>query len=140
MDAASSRQQKPRGAGQAQAGTGQLPASGHRPHLGDPRTRASPGRRSHPTNSAGRKVIALFDRAAARDFVDVYARSRRFSKKVLLELAGEVDAGFEPTVFAEMLSQLPRYRDVDLELADVDVAALRAFFDQWVAELEGNSD
>jgi hypothetical protein len=59
---------------------------------------------------------------------------------VLLELAGEVDAGFEPTVFAEMLSQLPRYRDVDLELADVDVAALRAFFDQWVAELEGNSD
>jgi len=37
---------------------------------------------------AGRKVIALFDRAAARDFVDVFALSRRFSKTEVLELAG----------------------------------------------------
>lgn len=42
---------------------------------------------------AGRKVVALFDRAAARDFVDVYALSRTFAKTDLLELAREVDAG-----------------------------------------------
>jgi hypothetical protein len=33
-----------------------------------------------PDELAGGKVIALFDRAAARDFVDVYALNRRFTK------------------------------------------------------------
>jgi hypothetical protein len=32
---------------------------------------------------AGRKVAALFDRAAARDFVDVYMLAQRFSKDTL---------------------------------------------------------
>ena len=84
---------------------------------------------------AGRKVIALFDRAAARDFVDVFALSRRFSKTELLELAGEVDTGFEVGVFVEMIGLLTRYADVDLQLGEVNVVELRAFFAQWSAEL-----
>jgi hypothetical protein len=40
-------------------------------------------------------VIALFDRAAARDFVDVHALSRQFSKTELLDLAREVVRGFD---------------------------------------------
>ena len=59
-----------------------------------PRWPGSLVRRSRP-ELAGRKLIALFDCAAARDFVDVFARSRRFSEAELLALACEVDAGFE---------------------------------------------
>ena len=78
----------------------------------------------------------MFDRAAARDFVDVYALGRRFSKTELLELARELDSGFDVRVFIDMLRHLARYGDVDLALGDVDIAALRAFFQQWITELE----
>lgn len=89
-----------------------------------------------PDELAGRKVIALFDRAAARDFVDVYALSRRFPERELLALARDVDRGFDIGVFVEMVKHLTRYTDVDLSLGVVDVAALRSFFEQWVAELD----
>lgn len=93
-----------------------------------------------PDELAGRKVVALFDRAAARDFVDVHALQRTFPRDVLLKLAAEVDAGFDQAVFAEMLEHLARYTDVDLALGDVeDVAELRAFFQEWVAELRSRS-
>src|SRR6266567_7864862 len=49
---------------------------------------------------AGRKTLALFDRAAARDFVDVYELVRRYGKMLLLERAAEVDLGFDHNVFA----------------------------------------
>lgn len=84
---------------------------------------------------AGRKVIALFDRAAARDFVDVYMLSRRYSTRTLLSRAQEVDAGFDRRVLADMISLLDRYSDVDLSLGDVDVPALRDFFLQWRTDL-----
>ena len=35
-----------------------------------------------------------------------------------------------------MIGLLSRYRDVDLDLGDVNVAEVRAFFAQWSAELE----
>ncbi len=89
-----------------------------------------------PDELAGRKVIALFDRAAARDFVDVYALSRRFSKTELLDLAREVDSGFRRAGLPRHAQALARYGDVDLGLGDVDIAALRAFFQQWITELE----
>jgi hypothetical protein len=89
-----------------------------------------------PDELAGRKVIALFDRAAARDFVDVYALSRRFTKTALLDLAREVDSGFNVHVFVDMLRHLARYGDVDLALGDVDIVVLRAFFQQWMTELD----
>jgi hypothetical protein len=89
-----------------------------------------------PDELAGRKVIALFDRAAARDFVDVYALSRRFTKTALLQLAREVDNGFDVPVFIDMLKHLARYGDVDLALVDVDIDALRVFFQQWITELD----
>jgi hypothetical protein len=88
--------------------------------------------------AGGRKVIALFDRAAARDFVDVHALTQRFTKPELLKLAREVDSGFDTRVFIDMLNHLNRYRDVDLALGDVDIPALRAFFQRWITELELN--
>lgn len=100
-----------------------------------PATASIAGPTFAPAELAGRKVVALFDRAAARDFVDVFALSRRFTTVALLELAREVDAGFQIRIFIEMIAMLARYRDVDLALGDVDVTAMRAFFLQWHAEL-----
>ena len=46
-----------------------------------------------PEELAGRKLLALFDRAAARDFADVRLLARRFGKDVLLARAAQIDAG-----------------------------------------------
>jgi hypothetical protein len=70
---------------------------------GRPPTASIAGPTFAPAELAGRKVIALFDRAAARDFVDVFMLSRRFSKAELLQLAAEVDTGFDRAVFADMI-------------------------------------
>ena len=42
------------------------------------------------------KLLALFDRAQARDFVDVAALGDRLGLERLCELASEKDAGFLP--------------------------------------------
>lgn len=87
---------------------------------------------------AGRKVVALFDRFAARDFVDVFALSRRYSKADLLAWARDLNQGLEVPYFVQALDELPRYTDLDLRLGDVDVTALRAFFSAWANELRQN--
>ncbi|GAB3449546.1 nucleotidyl transferase AbiEii/AbiGii toxin family protein [Actinophytocola sediminis] len=88
-----------------------------------------------PEELAGRKVVALFDRFAARDFVDVFALSHTYSKADLLTWARELNPGFDLPYFVEALDALPRYTDVDLSLGAVDVAAVRTFFSEWAAEL-----
>ena len=85
---------------------------------------------------AGRKLLALFDRAQARDFVDVYALVGRFGAKTLLERAGEVDLGFDRGVLAAMIRTLDRYRDDELPVTDAAPAVLRAFFTAWANDLE----
>jgi CubicO group peptidase (beta-lactamase class C family) len=42
-----------------------------------------------PEELAGNKLLALFDRAAARDFADIYILARRFGKEVLLARAAQ---------------------------------------------------
>jgi Nucleotidyl transferase AbiEii toxin, Type IV TA system len=88
-----------------------------------------------PEELAGRKVLALFDRAAARDFVDVYLLAQRFPKSLLLARAAEIDAGFDVQVLAEMIATLARFADADIPLPDQPVSALRAFFEDWHSEL-----
>lgn len=61
-----------------------------------------------PDDLAGRKVAALFGRAEARDFVDVYVLASRYGQERLLELAASVDRGFDVQVFADMLGSLAR--------------------------------
>jgi hypothetical protein len=88
-----------------------------------------------PLELAGRKVVALFDRALDRDFVDVYFLAGRFSREQLLALAGEVDQGFDPHVFVEMLQSLGRYTDDELPLSSEEAPALRAFYADWSRDL-----
>lgn len=84
---------------------------------------------------AGRKVVALFDRAEARDFTDVYALSATYPKDLLLARAAQQDPGFDTAVFREMLASLSRFGDQDLPIALTEVPALRSFFATWSAEL-----
>lgn len=53
-----------------------------------------------PEELAGHKLLALFDRAAARDFADIY---RRFGKDTLLARATQIDAGFDRKVLAGLV-------------------------------------
>jgi hypothetical protein len=105
---------------------------------GEPPTMSMAGPKYAPKELAGRKVVALFDRFAARDFVDVFALSHTYRKADLLTWAGDINPGLDLPYFVEALDALPRYSDLDLSLGEVDVAALRTFFSEWADELRQN--
>jgi hypothetical protein len=52
-----------------------------------------------------------------------------------MRIAAEVDAGFDVAVFADMVAILGRYSDVDLDVGQVDFAALRRFFGELLDRL-----
>jgi len=80
-------------------------------------------------------MTALFDRAEARDFADVFVLARRFSRELLLERAAEIDLGLDVTVLATMMRTLDRFADDELPIDADDVASMRAFFKDWADEL-----
>ena len=87
-----------------------------------------------PEELAGRKVVALFDRAYPRDLADVYMLAKRFGTARLLEQAAAVDRSFDHAVLADMIRG--RLANVgDDELPVPDPAALRGFYAAWAVEL-----
>lgn len=88
---------------------------------------------------AGRKLVALFDRAEARDFADVFVLARRYGTETLIQRAEEVDLGFDRAVLAQMLGSLSRFRDEEIPIEPANVDALRSFFSQWRQELDAGS-
>lgn len=88
-----------------------------------------------PLELASRKLLALFGRAEARDFADVFLLGQRFGKEVLLESAASLDAGFERTVLAQMMRTFDRFADDEIPLDHEDVSQARAFFVAWVEDL-----
>lgn len=104
------------------------------PPLGPP-TVTAVGPTYAPDELAARKVLALFDRAEARDFVDVHALSEHFDLDHLLDLAAKLDGGFTPTLLAEMLATHHRFTDEDFADLGGDPPRLRAFADQWGRQL-----
>lgn len=87
---------------------------------------------------AGRKIIALFDRAEARDFADVYALARHYDRDTLLTQAAAIDAGFDTTIFADMLRSLNRFADADIPIDTTRTHELRAFFSNWAEILRSH--
>ena len=91
-----------------------------------------------PEELAGHKLLALFDRAAARDFADVYVLARRFGKETLLARAAQIDAGFDPQVLAAMIATLNRFADDEIPVPDGSSAPeVRTFYATWLTELSG---
>lgn len=86
-------------------------------------------------DSAGNKMLALFGRAAPRDFSDVYELSRRYNREQLLCFAAERDLGFDRDVFRQMLRFLHRIDDSAIPIDDQEVLSLRVYFANWEHEL-----
>ena len=91
------------------------------PDLPASATRAGPT--LAPEELAGHEPLALFDRAAARDFADVYVLAHRFGKDVLLARAAQIDAGFDANVLADMFATLDRFTDAEIPVPDSSSAA-----------------
>lgn len=75
------------------------------------------------------KVLALFDRASARDFVDVFHLARRLGPDHLLSLASEKDPGFDLTLFAAALDALDP-EELALVAGD-DASRIAAWSRRW---------
>lgn len=84
---------------------------------------------------AARKLLALFDRAEARDFADVYALREVLSRQQLMLRAAALDRGFDAKHLALSLRAIARFRDEELPVPPKDAAALRTFFEKWLREL-----
>ena len=90
-----------------------------------------------PEELAGRQVVALSDRAYARDLADAYMLVQRFGTATLLEQAAAVDQAFDHAVLADMIRG--RLANVgDDELPVPDPAALRAFYADWAVQLSAS--
>ena len=85
---------------------------------------------------AGRKMLALFDRAEARDFADVFALAKHFSKELLLLRASELEVSLETEVLAAMMRSLSRFSDDELPINQSSTDELRNFFAVWANELD----
>lgn len=88
-----------------------------------------------PQELAGRKLLALFDRAEVRDFADVFVLLQTYSKDQLLNWAGTLDAGFDRAVLAEQLGTLRRFQDSDVPVEAGPAEQIREFFRDWRHEL-----
>ena len=59
------------------------------------------------------KVLALWGRARPRDFYDVHALMRHYTRDALLQLAAAKDAGFTIETFLDALNALKRLTAAD---------------------------
>ena len=90
-----------------------------------------------PLELAGRKLLALFDRAEARDFVDVYVLSKKFGNQKVFDAATQIEVSLNKQVLARMMNALQRFSDDELPIDSSEAAALRKYFANWAKELDG---
>jgi hypothetical protein len=88
-----------------------------------------------PLELATRKLLALFGRAEARDFADLYVLCRQFDRTTLIEQAHRADADFDLGVLAQVMNSLARFDDSGIPAAAGSVPALRTFFAEWADSL-----
>jgi hypothetical protein len=88
---------------------------------------------------AGRKLLALFDRAEARDFADVYALAQHYDTDLLARRAAQIDPGFDPTALATMIGSLDRFTDSEIPTDTDAVTELRTFFERWGRQLRAEA-
>jgi len=77
------------------------------------------------------KMLAVFGRAEARDFIDLMAIESRYGFDRLCRLAAEKDRGFTPAVLAEMLGQFRRLGREEFELDDARFEQLSRDVERW---------
>lgn len=77
------------------------------------------------------KVLAVFGRAEARDFVDLFALEEFFRLEDLFALAKEKDRGFDAKVFAEMTRRMTVLDASEFEMAESDFLSLIGAVERW---------
>lgn len=77
------------------------------------------------------KVLAIFGRAEARDFVDLAAVASRYGLERLFEHAAEKDRGFTPEMFAEMAGRFSRLRIDEFDIDANEYEELARRVDGW---------
>jgi hypothetical protein len=88
---------------------------------------------------AGDKLLALFGRAAARDFVDVSALVDRYGLERLCQLAAEKDPGFDRRALADMLGRVHRLPRAEFGLDDTAFDGLIEQVQEWAMVLTAES-
>jgi predicted nucleotidyltransferase component of viral defense system len=90
---------------------------------------------------ASNKLLALFQRATFRDFVDIYflITENHFTKKKLLELAKEKDPGFELYWLGVAFERINLFKNESLEthiiIKPCKIEDILFFFNQWREEI-----
>jgi Nucleotidyl transferase AbiEii toxin, Type IV TA system len=88
-----------------------------------------------PIELAGRKLLALFDRAQPRDFVDVFELVRRFGKKAVLSAALDIDPGLDSGYLAVALRRAKVFAPTEFPCEETSVVEIVRFADDWASEL-----
>lgn len=96
-----------------------------------PQNRGRTVRRSRWRSS----LLALFDRAQARDFIDAEALANRFGLERLCELAAEKDHGFSRDALSEALGTFRRFSAHDLGIDKQGRERLAAAVEEWQQSL-----
>ena len=91
------------------------------------------------------KVLALWGRGQARDYVDVHAAlaSGAYSEVSLLDLAARADDGFDPYSFGRVLAAVdgrPQTSFADYGLDETEIDALRDRLRDWAQRLLRDSE
>jgi hypothetical protein len=86
---------------------------------------------------AAGKVLALFARAEARDFVDVLALESRYGLERLCQLAAEKDPGFDRAILAEMMNRIDRLPRKEFGIDDAEYERLKRRVEMLRYELLG---
>lgn len=81
------------------------------------------------------KLLALFGRARARDFVDVFFLARRFGIRAMLAWAREKDPGFDPYHLALGLGRFESLPRAEFEVGEEIFLEMADFFRALSAEL-----
>lgn len=85
----------------------------------------------HAEDLAASKLLALFGRAEARDFIDVAALSARYGFEWLCSLAKEHDPGFNLEALADALGSFGWLPRLDFDVDDAGFARLREVVSEW---------
>ena len=84
---------------------------------------------------AADKMLALYGRAEARDFVDVFGLRSFYSRERLCALAHEKDRGFVTDMFVAALAGIDRRDRVEFDIDDRTLEVLHREFEEWRDDL-----
>lgn len=93
------------------------------------------------TDIASNKLLALFQRATLRDFIDVYflIKENYFTKQKLMDLAQEKDPGFDLYWLGVALERINLFNvdspEMLMLLKSCTIAELLSFFNKWKEDI-----